>query len=80
MVFLRRLAAFSDHARVGAIGARRHADARHAAQRVADAIEQLASELPDLEDMQLVQVKAVHVEQVEASAKAEGSRRPERDG
>jgi hypothetical protein len=47
------------------VGVHRHADARVAAQRVADAIEHLPSEVSGLEDTQLVEVKAMRVERIE---------------
>jgi hypothetical protein len=41
--------------------ARRHAEARQAAERVAQAIEQLACDVPDFEDMQLVELTCMTV-------------------
>ena len=48
------------------VGVHRHADARLAAQRVADIIEELASAVPGLEDTQLVELKALRVERIDA--------------
>lgn len=50
------------------VGIHRHADARLAAQRVAAAIEQLASDVPGLEETQLVEVKTLRVERQKAHA------------
>jgi hypothetical protein len=41
--------------------ARRHAEAREAAERVAQAIEQLACKAPEFEDMQLVEVMSITI-------------------
>jgi hypothetical protein len=46
--------------------ARRHAEARAAAERIAHAIEQLASDVPEFEDMQLVEVTNMTVNRVSA--------------
>lgn len=44
--------------------ARRHAEARTAAERVVHAIEQLVSDVPEFEDMQLVEVRSMAVNRV----------------
>jgi hypothetical protein len=41
--------------------ARRHAEVREAAERVVQAIEQLACEAPEFEDTQLVEVRSITV-------------------
>ncbi len=46
------------------VEAHRHDEARAAADQVAAAIEQLACTNPDLEDMQLVEVKRLVVERI----------------